>query len=235
MQTTPLKRLPSRASAFFAVAALAACGSESLPTADDGMAGAQQTARYTVTFQATWSAATHPVDFPASPHFSGLIGGTHDSTVSFWTVGGIASDGIRNMAELGSKSPLDAEVRAAIDAGRAGAVLSGGGIGVSPGTVSLEFEISRTFPLVTLVSMIAPSPDWFVGVSSLSLLQNGTWVDDVRIDLYPYDAGTDNGVTYQSPDAVTTPRQPIVRIEGAPFAGSGTVAPLGTFTFRRIG
>ena len=35
------------------------------------------TARYRVVFNATWSAATHPRDFPSSPHFSGLIDRRH--------------------------------------------------------------------------------------------------------------------------------------------------------------
>jgi Spondin_N len=221
---------------WIAALALAGCGGGGAPTSPEAppSAPATATARYTVTFQASWSAASHPVEFPSNAHFSGLIGGTHSNAVSFWSAGGVASDGIRNMAELGAKTPLDGEVRAAIDAGRAGAVLSGGGIGVSPGTVSLDFEISPAFPLVTLVSMVAPSPDWFVGVSSLSLVANGLWIDRLEVDLYPFDAGTDGGLTYQAADQATIPRQPISRIQGRPFAVNGTVAPLGTFTFRRL-
>ena len=40
------------------------------------------TARYRVRFNATWSATTHPNDFPSAPHFSGLIGGTHNEEPS---------------------------------------------------------------------------------------------------------------------------------------------------------
>ncbi len=54
-------------------------------------------ARYTVTFEATWSAATHPTAFPRSAHFSSLIGVTHASGVHFWSPGAIASDGIEAM------------------------------------------------------------------------------------------------------------------------------------------
>lgn len=44
---------------------------------------------------------------------------------------------------------------------------------------------------------VAPSPDWFVGVSGLNLcLKNCTWVTSKILPLYPWDAGTDNGVTY---------------------------------------
>ena len=53
-----------------------------------------QTASYKVTFTATWSAATHPTSFPPNPHFSGLIGGAHNASVTFWEAGSTASVGI---------------------------------------------------------------------------------------------------------------------------------------------
>ena len=35
------------------------------------------------------------------------------------------------------------------------------------------------------------------GVSAMSMCQaNCTWMDEVKVDLYPWDAGTDDGVTY---------------------------------------
>ena len=73
------------------------------------------------------------------------------------------------MAETGSKSPLDKEVYSAIIQRKAFKLLSGDGIGSSPGSVELIFKVSEKYPLVSLVSMIAPSPDWFVGVDSLNL------------------------------------------------------------------
>lgn len=50
---------------------------------------------------------------------------------------------------------------------------------------------------MSFVSMIDPSPDWFVGVSRLELcLENGSWVESKVLDLFPWDAGTDSGPTY---------------------------------------
>ena len=185
---------------------------------------------YTVTFEATWSAATHPVSFPTNPHFSGLIGGTHNADLVVWQLGSPASPGIKDMAELGAKSPLDTEIEAAIQSGTAWRVLSGSGINPSPASVSLTFEIHADFPLISLVSMIAPSPDWFVGVSSISLVENGVWVDQKMFDLKPYDAGTDNGVIYTSANSATIPPEPISRIDTSPFDLNQV---LGTFTFER--
>jgi hypothetical protein len=192
-------------------------------------------ARYTVTFDSTWRADAHPTDFPSNPHFSPLIGGTHSSRVRFWVPGGAASPGTEAMAELGHTTPLDAEVQAAIAAGAAYSLIQGGAISRSPGSATADFEIGRDHPLVSLVSMVAPSPDWFVGVESLSLVEGGDWVAEKVVTLYPWDAGTDDGATYTSPDQDTQPRQPIRLLSGPPVAFAETVTPFGTFTFRRIG
>jgi len=186
------------------------------------------TAEYQVTFQSSWSQATHPVDFPSNAHFSGLIGGSHSDQVSFWNLGAPASTGIKDMAELGAKTPLMQEVQAAVAAGTARAVLSGGGIGVSPGSVTMTFDMDEAFPYVTLVSMLAPSPDWFVGVSGLSLRANGAWISHLVVPLVTYDAGTDSGPTYASPNQATLPPIPIAEINYGPLAANNMV---GTFTF----
>ena len=223
--------------AVVVVTALAgvACGGSSptTPSSPVPVPTPAATARYEVTFDGVWSNATHPVETPPVPHFSGLIGATHRATTRFWDAGTLASDGIRNMAEEGSKTPLDQEIMAVIAAGAAQHLLSGGSIPVSPGSVSLEFEISREQPYVTLVSMVAPSPDWFVGVSALNLFETD-WVAQRVVVLRPYDAGTDSGVTFLSRNRPTFPRERISPIATAPLAAGGEVAPLGTFTFRRL-
>jgi len=186
------------------------------------------------TFEADWRAETHPSDFPGNPHFSPLVGGTHSSRVRFWAAGATASDGIKAMAERGRTSPLDAEVEAAIAAGTAYSLILGGRIDLSPGATTAEFEIGRDHPLVTLVTMVAPSPDWFVGTDSLSLVEGGDWVAEKVVTLYPWDAGTDGGASYASADVETQPREPIRLLQGHPVAVGGAVAPFGTFTFRRV-
>lgn len=193
----------------------------------------QGEATYDVTFNATWSATTHPDGFPSNPHFSSLAGATHSAAVSFWSAGEPATTGIKNVAEGGNPGVLLDEVADAINAGTAEFSLLGGGIDTSPGSVSMTIAVNGDYPRVTLVSMIAPSPDWFVGVSGLSLWQGGAWIESATIDLYLYDAGTDDGEDYTSPNAVTSPPQPIARLEGYPVRVDGEVRPVGTFTFVR--
>ena len=221
------------------VAVLTACGGGGSPAeptpapAPVTRPSPAATARFRVTFEAVWDATTHPTDFPPNPHFSGLVGGTHRSTVSFWQEGGLASEGIRLMAERGRQTPLDVEVDAAIRAGHAQHLLVGGDVPRSPGSTSLDFEVSLDYPLVTLVTMVAPSPDWFVGVSGLSLIQDGDWADRT-VDLHPWDAGTDSGITYRAADLVTAPPATIRRLTGSPVSVGATVAPMARFVFRRL-
>ena len=79
-----------------------------------GARAADPTADYTVSFEAIWSFENHPTNFPPNPHFSPLIGATHDGSVVFWTPAGIASDGIESMAETGQTGLLTSEINAVL-------------------------------------------------------------------------------------------------------------------------
>jgi len=166
---------------------------------------AEQSARYRLTFNASWSQQTHIVNFPSNAHFSGLVGAVHNDQIAIWGSGLLASPGIKEMAETGDGSTLLAELDIAVGDGFAASTIAGGGISVSPGSVSIEFQVTRQFPLLTLTSMVAPSPDWFVGVRGLSLLQNGDFVDNLTVDLPVYDAGTDSADRFTSADFATVP------------------------------
>ena len=194
-------------------------------------------ARYRVTFQATWSAETHPTNFPANPHFSGLVGATHNENTRIWQRGELASDGIELMAETGGKTQLLPEIAELIEAGNAHGELSGGGLSTSPASVSLEFDIVSSHPFVTLVSMLAPSPDWFVGVSNLSLLsEDGTWKEREEVMLRLYDAGTDDGTTFTAANADSDPAQPISRLssESGDTDFTDGNSEVGTFLFEKL-
>jgi hypothetical protein len=192
-------------------------------------------AEYEIVFRATWSATTHPRRFPANAHWSGIVGGFHNHVASFWRRGSTATEGIRRMAELGSQSILLSEVNAAIAQGTASQGLSGSGIAAGTGLTTLRLSVDRSHPLATVTSMVAPSPDWFVGVRNLPLIERGRWVRRKSVTLFPYDAGTDSGKTFSSENLVTNPRGVISRIITPPLANSrGYVRPMGVMTFRRV-
>lgn len=192
---------------------------------------APDSAVYRIVFQATWSAQTHPTDFPAGPHFSPLIGAVHSDRVSFWELGETSSPGMESMAETGATSLLTGEINDEIPA-NALAVIRGSGSG-SPGRVTIGSVVVRLDdPLVTLVTMVAPSPDWFVGVTGYSLLNGvGHWTDERRVVLYPLDAGTDDGSSYSSANDDTSPKEPIGNLRGLrPFSAE----QIGTYTITRV-
>lgn len=187
-------------------------------------------ATYRVTFDATWSSTTHPGAFPSSAHFSPLIGATHAPGTHLWQAGALASNGIEVMAETGSTSPLASEVSSLISSGLAGQIVTGPGAG-SPDSVSATFTVTNAHSAVSLVTMIAPSPDWFVGVDAVDLWANGAWKDTVTASLPAYDSGTDSGVNFQSFNQNTNPAAPISMITDGPLGG---LPALGTFTFTRV-
>lgn len=63
---------------------------------------------------------------------------------------------------------------------------------------SAEFSVDRTRHLMSFLTMLGPSPDWNVGLSGEDLCTKDCgWVQRLVTDLIPWDAGTDNGVTYE--------------------------------------
>ena len=71
----------------------------------------------------------------------------------------------------------------------------------------MEITVKDQYSVVSLISMIAPSPDWFVGVDSYDLCGgDGKWKDKRELDLLPWDAGTESGQQFTSTDIATMPQ-----------------------------
>ncbi len=188
-------------------------------------------ATYTVTFTSNWSNATHPHptnNFPANAHWSKLVGATHNSNVVFLDMGQTASNGIEEVAELGSNTVFFSEITTAINAGNSNQIIDGDNLPSSLGTIIInDIVTTEDFPFLTLVSMIAPSPDWMIAINSIPLLDsNGDWENEIIRDLFPYDAGTDSGTDYNSANNNTNPTEPIKSAQGvSPFSSQkmGTI------------
>ncbi len=186
-----------------------------------------QSAPYQVTFEGNWTTTATPDGVPAGAHFSPLIGAVHNDQVTFWQSGGTASTGIESMAEIGGTSALKSEITNAGSAASS-TIERSGNIGVTA-EVTVDITLSPTHPLVTLVTMIAPSPDWFVGVADLSLLDaQNKWLASHTINLFPYDAGTEDGTEFSLSNAATDPQGTITSIEGT---GKFSNEPMATLTF----
>ncbi len=167
------------------------------------------TATYTMTFEGLWTVddITDAV-MPGGAHFTQVIGATHDSGTVIWAAGGVAGDGVEDVAELGAVSALVREIGQNANADVV--VRAGTSFNAPTRTVSGTFTATASHPLVSVLSMVAPSPDWFVGVSSLNLYDNG-WRNRV-VDLYPYDAGTEQGSGWSLFNEATVPQDVITSI-----------------------
>lgn len=117
--------------------------------------------------------------------------------------------------------------------------------------------------LVSLVTRIVPSPDWFVGVDSFQvrlsiyyatavnlynttqsqLCVGGSWMDSVTVELDPLDAGTDNGFTFTAPNWPTDPQGIVYRMTSHyPSHPAGSfyypqnkrLPPIATFQFIKV-
>lgn len=153
-----------------------------------------------LTFEGKWSRHTHPKDFPANSwrtRFSDIIGASHTIDYRFWQYGEMASEGLREVAEHGSTRTLESELKDQSEHIRT--IIKARGIAYPnvTGKTFAVFRVDSNHHLISLVSMVDPSPDWIVGVSGLELcLPNCSWVENKVHNLYPWDAGTDSGPSY---------------------------------------
>ena len=170
---------------------------------------APENTTYTVTFNATWSAETHPDYYVSNAHFSPFVAYSHNASpeARVFDIGSIASQGIEEMAETGATALLEGEIQSRVTSGSILAWVKGR-VFDSPGTDQANLDFTQSHSQFTFVSMIAPSPDWFVAVEA-NLFDGVKWSDEIVLELVSYDAGTDSGTDLTSADVDTNPREPI--------------------------
>ncbi len=220
---------------------VAACGKGSKSAAPAAPPGAARPsmpagpAEYTVIVKSTWTKVSHPFEYPSDAHFSGMIGASHNAKYSIFAIGRRPTPGLERLSEEGKHSPLDTEIRAAIDQGNALMLFESGGLKNWKDSMVATVRVDRTHPLVSVVNMIAPSPDWFTGASDVNLADNGAWITRRTVTLYAYDSGGDDGTTYKAKDKDTNPKKPTTRASTRHFVVRGRVKPVATVTFVRKG
>ncbi|MEZ4795994.1 MAG: spondin domain-containing protein [Flavobacteriaceae bacterium] len=204
-----------------------------------GFSFGQSIATYTITFTGNWNDTDHSdngmIPLPSNDHWSSLVGATHNSNVTFWQPGQMATLGIEDVAERGDNDEFFSEVNAAISDGNANQWLQQSfNPNHAMGTSTLmNISVSEDFPLLTLVTMIAPSPDWFAGIHGVSLRNGGSWETNLSIDLFPYDAGTEDGTIYDTNNPATTPQENISSLINVPPFNDKKVATM-TITLESV-
>jgi len=188
-----------------------------------------QDALYKIEFISNWSSTTHPTAYPTgSDHWSPLIGTTHKDAATLLQLGMIASDGVEQVAETGGTSLITQEINVLIASGNAYEIINGSGLATGLGTITInDVNVDTDFPFISLITMIAPSPDWVAQINNLKLTDiNDNWLSSLSMDVYATDAGTDSGTTYISANSNTNPRENISSLQNvSPFSNE----KVGTF------
>lgn len=202
---------------------------------DDG-GGLVPQATYRITFTGEFTEDSHPQDYPANAMFSKMVLIAHSNTTTVFRNGTVASAGLEEYVENGTTTTLVQEHTQTDEGVDPTVVLVGNDIGPT-GNDIITITITPNTTLLSFVSKIGPSPDWFVGVDAFNLaLPDDTLVEDINIKLFPRDAGTDSGGTYTADDMDDD--GVISEINGYPFindsGGINELQRLGTLRIERI-
>lgn len=193
----------------------------------------EKRATYEVTFIGNWLDATHGGSLPSNAHFSKAVGLTHKTGISIFNSDEIASNGIEEMAETGKTSILKTEIGNIVNSNNSFGFIEGESLATSVGIKKFKFKMHRDYPLVTLVSMIAPSPDWFIAVKDIELHNGKEFIRNTVVEANAYDSGTDNGSDYTSANEDTNPKDVIHKIDSLP-SGDKLLAPYALFRFKKV-
>jgi len=209
---------------------LASDGDES-----DGCSG---TANYVMSFYGLWKRDRHPnTSLPNGAHFSPLVGCSHGSGYVMWHPCAKASAGVELVAETGETGTLESEIAAQITAKKAWKLILPGGPQLDPEAIKtgIDVEVTASFSKVSIITMLAPSPDWFIGIDSRDMCDNGKWRESMNVTmLAPYDAGTENGTAFSTNNTATNPPDKISKITNntaGAFNGPNPIPSLGEFRF----
>lgn len=206
------------AAAFGVAAATVGAGS---------VAAAAETTRYRVTVRLDWRVAPDALDRPTNPHFSPLIGATHGDRFRLFVDGDTASSGVALVATNGRTSVLQAELNEAQRRGRIGAVVEAPGLASGAGETAFTVIDGEDHPLVSFALMLAPSPDWFTGVSGVALPRDDAWMSRVEVPLWVWDADVDDGARFDAPNEPVQPQRSVRLAAGPQFLLESGLTPIG--------
>lgn len=169
-------------------------------------------AAYKVEIAGKWKSPEFTV--PANVHYTYFTGMVHNNQTYLWKEGTLASAGVEAIAETGYFLPMFAEIDSLTAIKKAiylSFIAPPAATGVSTGNI----YCNSNYPYFSCQSMIAPTPDWFVGLSSFNLYPNNQWIKDTTINLYVYDAGTEDGNMFNQTNPDSSPHLPVFKLTPA--------------------
>ena len=188
---------------------------------------------YEITFRSLWNANEHQA-FPSNAHFSPIAVLSHNENFQLFGIGENASEAFEELAETGSLSQTNSLAESAKSNGTVFQYETSSSLFPKPGADSLKVTIkaSKEYAMISLASMIAPSPDWIVGVDSLDLIEDGAFIMEKTISLYALNAGTEEGDqigNFSINNVETNPQEAISKLSEQP----GFTSPFAEITIKR--
>jgi hypothetical protein len=222
---------------FYSLALVTSCKKENVAPATmvENEPAIDSTASYKIYITGAWAMPQHTI--PTNKHFTQFIGLIHSDSCAIYKLGSLATLGVENVAEIGNSTVLKTEMDTYISSGKALSkffITPTGITGTDSATITVNIKNAR----ISFESMIAPSPDWFVGIDSYNLIQNGKWVNDITIHAYGYDAGTEDGDVFGYANPTTVPQQAISLMTAANASvianGNMLIAPFASVRFVKL-
>lgn len=209
-----------------AVALATAVALASLATVAQGQPSQLET-RFRFTFTPLW--AGNVDSLPPDPHWSPFVLAVSRANFTLFETGTLASPGVKAVAETGATGTLAAELAANPDVDF---YVTGQRLEVNE-TWEYVFNATKEFPVLSVITMIAPSPDWFYGsVNSLVDVDgDGAFFARLSGASAAFDAGTDSGADYTSPNDPTVPQENVRTISSGPLS----LKTVGSYALVNIG
>jgi hypothetical protein len=184
--------------------------------------------RYSVQFATNWG-NDQSVNSPANPHTGNMFLTTGNGETSLFDVGQDASESIATAAMYGEVDDLvdDAEDDDNIYHVYTANVIQ------APGKQNFDIEVTPDYPYLSFATMIAPSGDWFTGISNLNLVNDGQWIDNVTVPLYVYSAGTDSVQGFSDQHQPKDDADPISIVDSNYLYPDGRVKPIAYLVINR--
>ncbi|XP_075974199.1 spondin-1-like [Anticarsia gemmatalis] len=196
-------------------------------------------ARYQLTFEGMWSQNTHPMMYPTTPdiaRFSDIVGASHSKDFSLYKTNSEATSGLKMLAEQGNTTEFELEIFPSLKQSYVRTIIKASAAPRPNMSTVTNFRVTRVHHLVSVATALLPSPDWFLGVSNLELCDVNTkyWAQNVTLNLYPLDAGTDSGKFFEAANEDTSPPQPITSAVIYKDISKEEIKPFARLLFRLV-
>lgn len=191
-------------------------------------------AKYSIEITGKWKSPEFAV--PGGVHFTTILGMIHNNGVYLWKENFKASLGVENVAESGNPNPILSEIDSAIATGKASSLIAITAPAPT-GITRSNIYCNSNYSYISFETMIAPTPDWFTGISGFNLFENKKWISDTTINLYAFDAGTEDGDVFGYYNPETMPQQNIRMLTPQTASvlanGNSILAPIATIRFTK--